>query len=226
MSSLIAPTGLVPRRLAARRPAGATQELMSPTALPGRPCLSPGRHRFRFAGTLVNEDGLIVGQQAFTTEANQHLRLRSHVNSHAWLETCASSPLSFRGGVGAIVLGVGGRLAMRIFAVVGTVVRFQPEAAPSFLLCRGVSEVPPLGLVTGALIFFALRRWLPRRGPLRGLVYGITAFRRLQSRDPQPLPAQTFALSALPPRDTALLGALWKGGSDQRQHSDGSRLES
>jgi hypothetical protein len=75
-----------------------------------------------------------------------------------------------------------------------------------------VFEGATTGLI-GALIFFALRRWLPRRGLLRGLVYGITAFAVFSPgiRPPQFL---TFALFApLFLGYGLLLSALWKGGS-------------
>jgi hypothetical protein len=129
-------------------------------------------------------------------------------SSTSWIRDVAR--FSLLGAVaGAIVLGVGGRLAMWIFAITG-------ERSAGFTLGGSLTVVfggATTGLI-GALILFALRRRLPKRGLARGLVYGIIALAVFSPgiRPPQPL---TFALFApLFLGYGLLLSALWKGGSD------------
>ena len=72
---------------------------------------------------------------------------------------------------GALLLGLGGRLAMRLFAVA--------TGRPGAFSLRGTLTVVFAGAVAGLIggvLFWAVERWLPRHTLLRGLVFGLLCF--------------------------------------------------
>src|SRR3990172_12541516 len=69
---------------------------------------------------------------------------------------------------GAVIGGIGARIAMRIIALVATM-------QPSFSL-GGTTGILMIGAILGmlfGLIYVAIRRYLPGRGVWNGLVYGV-----------------------------------------------------
>src|SRR2546422_2696966 len=95
---------------------------------------------------------------------------------------------------GALFLGAGGRLVMRLFAL-------ATGRIPSFS-ARGTLTVVLAGAVAGAvggLILFALARLLPRRPWLRGLTLGAVCYVVAIPgfRPPQPLVFALFAAAFL-----------------------------
>ena len=95
---------------------------------------------------------------------------------------------------GALFLGAGGRLVMRLFALATG--RF-----PTFSV-GGTLHVILAGTIAGAvggLILFALARWLPKRLWLRGLIFSAVCYVVAIPgfRPPQPLVFALFAPSFL-----------------------------
>ncbi len=93
--------------------------------------------------------------------------------------------LGVLGGIaaGLLVSGIGGRLVMRILAVVNgekAGVLTENEAVSGQITAGGtLFLIIIVGVVTGiigGLIYVVLRRWLPGSGLLRGVVFGLVLF--------------------------------------------------
>jgi len=91
---------------------------------------------------------------------------------------------------GALLLGLGGRLVMRLFAVA--------TGRPGAFSLRGTLTVVFAGAVAGLIggvLFWAVERWLPRHTLLRGLVFGLLCF-AIASPGIRPPQLLTFGLFA------------------------------
>jgi len=91
---------------------------------------------------------------------------------------------------GALCLGAGGRLVMRLFALA--------TARPTTLSLRGTLTVVTFGAIAGAigaLVLLAVARWLPGPPWLRGLVFGALCYLLASPgfRPPRPLVFALFA---------------------------------
>ena len=91
---------------------------------------------------------------------------------------------------GALMLGLGGRLVMRLFAVAtGRGGAFSVRGTLTVVFAGAVA-----GLIGGAL-FWTVDRWLPRRPLLRGLAFGLLCF-AIASPGIRPPQLLTFGLFA------------------------------
>ena len=91
---------------------------------------------------------------------------------------------------GALLLGLGGRLVMRLFAVA--------TGRPGAFSLRGTLTVVFAGAVAGLIggvLFWAVERWLPRRTLPRGLAFGLLCF-GIASPGIRPPQLRTFGLFA------------------------------
>jgi len=98
--------------------------------------------------------------------------------------------LAIASASGALLLGLGGRLVMRLFALAtGRPGAFSLRGTLTIVLAGAVA-----GLVGGA-IFWAVERWLPRRPLPRGLAFGLLGF-AIASPGIRPPQLLTFGLFA------------------------------
>jgi len=91
---------------------------------------------------------------------------------------------------GALLLGLGGRLAMRLFALA--------TGRPGAFSLRGTLNVVFAGAVAGLIggaLLWAVERWLPRRPLPRGLAFGLLCF-AIASPGIRPPQFLTFGLFA------------------------------
>jgi len=91
---------------------------------------------------------------------------------------------------GALLLGLGGRLVMRLFVVA--------TGRPGAFSVRGTLTVVFAGAVAGFVggaLFWTVGRWLPRRPLLRGLAFGLLCF-AIASPGIRPPQLLTFGLFA------------------------------
>ena len=99
-------------------------------------------------------------------------------------------PLTIGTASGALLLGLGGRLVMRLFALA--------SGRPGAFSLRGTLNVVFAGAVAGVIggaLFWAVERWLPRRSLLRGLAFGLLCF-AIASPGIRPPQLLTFGLFA------------------------------